>query len=207
MTQNQNAELEAGDQDTCRPVEVDGETVRVRGAGELTPEGHEALAALVRVAKAKLEADAPERVGVLQNRLRLAHEARRAKEHQLDGIRRALCDAGFMNDDDPYGHADLADVIRQIGDQARDEEALLLPVGAVVSELHRRSVRLAELQANPDSRQATLDEVRGEVMGLRGALGIYLGGSVPGGTADLLGHDYYQAWLARKAAAAEELDR
>jgi hypothetical protein len=50
---------------------------------------------------------------VPQQRLRLAHQARRAKEHQLDDIRRALCDAGFMEDDDPYSHADLADVIRQ----------------------------------------------------------------------------------------------
>lgn len=49
----------------------------------------------------------------LRNRLRLAHQARRAKEHQLDDIRRALCDAGLMQDDDPYSHADLADVIRQ----------------------------------------------------------------------------------------------
>ncbi|MGA6223496.1 hypothetical protein ACPESV_24560 [Streptomyces umbrinus] len=45
--------------------------------------------------------------------LRLAHQARRAKEHQLDDIRRALCDIGFMEDDDPYSHADLAEVIRQ----------------------------------------------------------------------------------------------
>ncbi|QCR49841.1 hypothetical protein [Streptomyces sp. SGAir0924] len=48
-------------------------------------------------------------------RLRLAHQARRAKEHQLDDIRRALCDIGFMEDDDPYSHADLAEVIRQNG--------------------------------------------------------------------------------------------
>lgn len=39
------------DPDTCRPVEVDGQTIRVRGAGELGPEGEEALAELVRVAK------------------------------------------------------------------------------------------------------------------------------------------------------------
>ncbi|MGW5636472.1 hypothetical protein [Streptomyces sp. NPDC003832] len=53
---------------------------------------------------------------VPQKRLRLAHQARRAKEHQLDDIRRALCDIGFMQDDDPYSHADLADVIRQNSD-------------------------------------------------------------------------------------------
>lgn len=58
---------------------------------------------------------AEQTVTTLERRLSLAHTARRAKEHQLDGIRRALCDAGFMQDDDPYGHADLADVIRQVG--------------------------------------------------------------------------------------------
>lgn len=51
----------------------------------------------------------------LRRRNRLAHKARRAKEHQLDGIRRALCDIGVMQDDDPYSHADLEDVIRQAG--------------------------------------------------------------------------------------------
>jgi hypothetical protein len=50
-----------------------------------------------------------------ENRLRLAHQARRGKEQQLDDVRRALCDIGFMGDDDPYSHADLADVIRQNG--------------------------------------------------------------------------------------------
>lgn len=103
----------ATEPDTCRPVEIDGETIRVRGSGELTEQGQEALTALVRAAKAKFIAEAPDQVGVLQNRLRLAHQARRAKEHQLDGIRRALCDVGAMQDDDHYSHADLEDVIRQ----------------------------------------------------------------------------------------------
>ncbi|MGW0312050.1 hypothetical protein [Streptomyces flavidovirens] len=48
-----------------------------------------------------------------ERRLDLAHQARRAKEHQLDGIRRALCDTEAMQDNDPYSHADLEDVIRQ----------------------------------------------------------------------------------------------
>lgn len=56
-----------------------------------------------------------ERSEAAETRLRLAHQARRAKEHQLDGIRRALCDAGFMEEDDPYGHADLDEVVRQAG--------------------------------------------------------------------------------------------
>lgn len=109
-------EVGTDEQDVCTPLKVDGETVRVRGSGNLTEEGKEALTALVRAAKAKFVAEAPEQVDELQNRLRLAHQARRAKEHQLDGIRRALCDAGFMEEDDPYGHADLEDVIRQAGE-------------------------------------------------------------------------------------------
>lgn len=55
------------------------------------------------------------------DRLRLAHQARRAKAAQLDDIRHALCDVGVIRDDDPYGHADLADVIRQMGSAAQGQ--------------------------------------------------------------------------------------
>ncbi|WP_234526158.1 MULTISPECIES: hypothetical protein [unclassified Streptomyces] len=89
----------------------------------MTEKGKEALAALIQVAKTKLEEEGPDLVAVLQKRLRLAHQARRAKERQLDDIRRALCDIGFMDDDDPYSHADLANVIRQVGAALRREEA------------------------------------------------------------------------------------
>lgn len=112
---------EATEPDTCRTVEVDGEMIRVRGNGEMTEKDREALAEVIRAAKRKLAAEHPEPLAasVLERRLRLAHQARRAKENQLDGIRRALCDAGFMEDDDPYSHADLADVIRQVGETLR----------------------------------------------------------------------------------------
>ncbi|WP_042174667.1 hypothetical protein [Streptomyces sp. NBRC 110035] len=63
-----------------------------------------------------------QRTETAESRLRLAHQARRAKEHQLDDIRRALCDIGFMDDDDPYSHADLADVIRQVGHTLHGED-------------------------------------------------------------------------------------
>lgn len=140
-------------EETCRPVEIDGETLRVRGAAELTDEGREALAALVRVAKAKFVEEAPEQVGVLQNRLRLAHKARRAKEHQLDDIRRALCDIGFMQDDDPYSHADLADVIRQNGQPAteateRAKSPLREQIAAAIYEKSNPGFRWAD--AHPD---------------------------------------------------------
>jgi len=188
------AATEATEQDTCRPVEVDGETVRVRGAGELTAEGQEALAALVRVAKAKFVEDAPEQVGVLQNRLRLAHRARRAKEHQLDDVRRALCDAGLMEDDDPYSHADLADVIRQTDTRAEN-------ANAIATEIYRRMERLEELRSEPALRESVVENVRGEILGLQSALGIVLGGTVPGGSADKLAKAYCTEWLKAKGAA------
>ncbi|MFF8485197.1 hypothetical protein [Streptomyces antibioticus] len=47
----------AADEDECRLVEVDGETVRVRGAGEMTEESRAALASLIAVAKQRLEAE------------------------------------------------------------------------------------------------------------------------------------------------------
>lgn len=49
----------------------------------------------------------------LERRIKLAHQQRRAKEAQLDGIRRALVDTGVIEEDDPCSHADLEDVIRQ----------------------------------------------------------------------------------------------
>jgi hypothetical protein len=80
-----------------------------------------------RANPAPATADSPlrQRAETAEKRLRLAHQARRAKEQQLDGIRRALCDAGFMEDDDPYSHADLADVIRQAGEAVQVEKARL----------------------------------------------------------------------------------
>jgi hypothetical protein len=50
---------QAEPEDTCRPVEIDGETIRLRGSGELTAEGREALTVLVQLAKAKLAAEPP----------------------------------------------------------------------------------------------------------------------------------------------------
>lgn len=59
----------------------------------------------------------------LQTRLRLAHQARRAKERQLDDIRHALMDVGVIEEGDPYSHADLADVIRQLDSELNQELA------------------------------------------------------------------------------------
>lgn len=64
--------------------------------------------------KAEAHGESPEQLlAAAENRARLAHEARRVKAAQLDNVKRALIDAGAIDESDPYGHADLPDVIRQ----------------------------------------------------------------------------------------------
>jgi hypothetical protein len=88
---------------------------REAGARCWSPERVRRLGPALGVTAAAESKSAPSDVAELERRLVVAHQSRRAAEHTLDGIRRALRDAGFMRDDDPYGHADLADVIRQAG--------------------------------------------------------------------------------------------
>lgn len=97
----------------------------------------------------------PDPTATLEHRLRLAHTARRAKEHQLDDIRRALCDAGLMQDDDPYGHADLADVIRQVG--AAEAESASAPTGPVLDRTAVRNVILFVASATGHPRPEFVD--------------------------------------------------
>ncbi|MET7713720.1 hypothetical protein [Streptomyces sp. NPDC005407] len=92
-----------------------------------------------------------ERGDKAEHRLRLAHEARRAKAAQLDEIKRAMLDVGLMDDDDPYSHADLADVIRQTAAGDRDAAE------AGRDALKKAHVALAE-QAGKD--QAAIGRVR-----------------------------------------------
>ena len=49
--------MSAQDPDRCRPVEVDGETVLVRGAQEMTEQDRVYLAEIVRAAKARYRAE------------------------------------------------------------------------------------------------------------------------------------------------------
>jgi hypothetical protein len=75
---------------------------------------------------------------------------------------------------------------------------------AIAAELHRRWERLNELHNDPDRTEAAERrrmQLHGEVMGLRGALGIALGGTVPGGDADRLGMAYHLAWMEREGKA------
>jgi hypothetical protein len=75
---------------------------------------------------------------------------------------------------------------------------------ALAAEWHRRHQRLEDLTKSkgPEAQVAIVEHVRGELVGLRGALGILLGGEVKGGTADLLGWSYYQEWRKRQEGQA-----
>lgn len=62
--------------DTCRPVDIDGETIRVHGCGEMSDEARAALAEVIRAAKRKMEAE----------RDPAATEATGLREQLLDAI-------------------------------------------------------------------------------------------------------------------------
>lgn len=85
------------------------------------------------------------------------------------------------------------------GSEAAKTQQTTGPAENLAQELHRRATRLEELRLDLDSegQDAKQMQVAGEVIGLRGALGVVLGGTVQGGSADRLGSDYYRAWLDR----------
>jgi hypothetical protein len=90
----------------------------------------------------------------------------------------------------------------QAATKATGEEQQNAVADALAAEWHRRNQRLEELtnSKGPEAQVAIVEHVRGELIGLRGALGILLGGQVQDGTADLLGWSHYQEWLARQDA-------
>lgn len=95
--------------------------------------------------------------------------------------------------------ADYADRLVEAMDRAKGESRN--PAADVLAaEWHRRNQRLEQLTESkgPEAQVAIVEHVRGELVGLRGALGILLGGQVQGGTADLLGWAYYQEWRRRQ---------
>jgi hypothetical protein len=83
-------------------------------------------------------------------------------------------------------------------------QATEVAADALAAEWHRRHQRLEELTKSKglEAQVAIVEHVRGELVGLRGALGILLGGQVKGGTADLLGWAYYQEWRKRQEGQA-----
>lgn len=52
------------DADACRPVEIDGEIIRVRGSSDMSDESRAALAEVIRAAKRKFAAEYPARLTV-----------------------------------------------------------------------------------------------------------------------------------------------
>lgn len=98
----------------------------------------------------------------------------------------------------PHGVAtDYADRLIEAMDRAKGEHRD--PAADILAaEWHRRYQRLEDLSRDPDTPATVLEHVRGELAGLRGALGVLLGGDVQGGTADLLGWSYYQEWRRRQ---------
>ena len=95
-----------------------------------------------------------------EERLRLAHEARRAKIAQLDEIKRAMLDVGLMDEADPYSHADLADVIRQAaaGDRERAEQA-----EAATARVHAYLISLCA-EPHPSHDHVCPDDVRRDIL-------------------------------------------
>jgi hypothetical protein len=95
-----------------------------------------------------------------EKRLRLAHEARRAKIAQLGEIKRAMLDAGLMDEADPYSHADLADVIRQTaaGDRERAARA-----EAAIARVHAYLISLCR-GLHPSHDHLCPDDVRRSIL-------------------------------------------
>ncbi|MFJ5886884.1 hypothetical protein [Streptomyces californicus] len=67
----------------------------------------------------------------------------------------------------------------------------------ILREYHRR---MTHFQASPDRAPLAATQVQGELIGLRGALGIALGGEVQGGAADRLAAQKYRSWVASAEA-------
>ena len=95
-------------------------------------------------------------VSQLQRRLRLAHQARRAKERQLDDIRHALMDIGVIEEGDPYSHADLADVIRQLDSELNQEPA-------TAQDMPDLKAQLTEAENQRDAPREELAAVRATI--------------------------------------------
>ncbi|WP_329219216.1 hypothetical protein [Streptomyces microflavus] len=92
--------------------------------------------------------EAGHKVGAAEQRADLAHVAGRAKAAQLDDIKRALLDTGVIQEGDPYGHADLADVIRQTMTNGVDAEQ----GNTLAQDLARSAARAWQQRAKAEKR-------------------------------------------------------
>ncbi|CQR59236.1 hypothetical protein [Streptomyces leeuwenhoekii] len=104
------------------------------------------------------------------------------------------------------GHPRTAANERIVGEatQSTQVEQHSYAADAIAAEWHRRNQRLEELtQSNgPEVQVVLVEHLRGELIGLRGALGLVLGGQVQDGTADFLGWAYCQEWSRRQGVQA-----
>lgn len=67
----------------------------------------------------------------------------------------------------------------------------------IAAEIHRRSIHLQDRRDSGSVSENILRELRGELIGLHGALGMALGHTVQDG-ADKAARDYYQMWWNRQ---------
>ncbi|WP_032761167.1 hypothetical protein [Streptomyces alboviridis] len=102
------------------------------------------------------------------------------------------------------GHPRTAANERIVGEATQATELSNPVADAIAAEWHRRNQRLEELAKSkgPEAQAAIVEHLRGELIGLRGALGMVLGGQVQDGTADLLGWAYCQEWRGRQGGQA-----
>jgi hypothetical protein len=70
---------------------------------------------------------------------------------------------------------------------------------ALLREYHRRQTRFTKQATNLSALQA--EQIRGELIGLRGAVGIALGEKVRGGGADQAAAELHARWRLTKSAA------
>lgn len=103
----------ASETDSCRAVDIDGETIRVRGAGELTDQGRAALAEVVRAGKRRMAEEA------------LTTDGSPLRDHIAEALHGA---------DDPTGPWRTAtpDVKDQYRKRAEAVLAVVLPLGKLL---------------------------------------------------------------------------
>lgn len=75
----------------------------------------------------------------------------------------------------------------------------------IAADIHRRSTHLQDRHHSGGVSENVLRELRGELIGLHGALGMALGHTVQDG-ADKAARDYYQMWWNRQNNGAAVLD-
>jgi hypothetical protein len=191
----------AGDQCVCGEPEAAGTTHRTDGPCHITEQaptvpslpGQRITAA--DMAAASVAASVAQRATITfadpvqqqladaEKRTQLAHQARRDKEAQLDDIKRAMLDAGLMDEGDPYSHADLADVIRQSADRRAKYEHIAEEQQQRAADLEQQLADLRKAYADMDAvatlRASRLDEPEQHRQALANMLGCAAAASWP----------------------------